>query len=92
MICPKCQDSMRTYERNGINVDQCNGCRGIFLDYGELEHITQMESRTQAPPVPQPPVHQYQQPVHQQPQYGYGHGNYGHRRKNGFGGLFFGSS
>lgn len=39
LICPKCQSSMRTYERNGVTVDQCTGCSGIFLDRGELERL-----------------------------------------------------
>ncbi|HVL95385.1 MAG TPA: zf-TFIIB domain-containing protein [Solirubrobacteraceae bacterium] len=43
MICPKCQGQMRTYERNGIHVDQCTECRGLFLDRGELEHLVQAE-------------------------------------------------
>ena len=34
---------MRTYERNGIHVDQCTECRGLFLDRGELEHLVQAE-------------------------------------------------
>src|SRR5689334_18077137 len=56
MRCPKCQGSMRTYERNGIHLEQCDTCRGIFLDFGELEALTQMESRfVQAPPVSPPP-------------------------------------
>ncbi|HEX5622334.1 MAG TPA: zf-TFIIB domain-containing protein [Solirubrobacteraceae bacterium] len=43
MTCPKCQGEMRTYERNGIHVDQCSECRGLFLDRGELEHLVQAE-------------------------------------------------
>jgi len=43
MTCPKCQGEMRTYERNGIHVDQCTECRGLFLDRGELEHLVQAE-------------------------------------------------
>ena len=39
MICPKCHGEMRTYERNGVLVDQCDECRGIFLDRGELEQL-----------------------------------------------------
>ena len=35
---------MRTFERNGIHVDQCTECRGLFLDRGELEHLVQAES------------------------------------------------
>ena len=26
---------MKTYERNGIHLEQCDTCRGIFLDFGE---------------------------------------------------------
>jgi hypothetical protein len=43
LICPKCQGTMRTYERSGITVDQCADCRGIFLDRGELEHLVDAE-------------------------------------------------
>lgn len=35
---------MRSYERNGITIDQCTGCRGVFLDRGELEHLIDAES------------------------------------------------
>ena len=44
MTCPKCHGEMRTFERNGIHVDQCTECRGLFLDRGELEHLVQAES------------------------------------------------
>ena len=36
MHCPKCRGVMRTYTRNGVHIEQCDNCRGIFLDYGEL--------------------------------------------------------
>ncbi len=45
MNCPKCDASMRSYERNGITIDQCTGCRGIFLDRGELEHLLDAEAK-----------------------------------------------
>lgn len=41
--CPKCASEMRSYERNGIVVDQCTGCKGIFLDRGELERLVEAE-------------------------------------------------
>lgn len=44
MICPKCKGSMRTYARNGITIDQCRTCHGIFLDRGELEQLISAES------------------------------------------------
>ena len=37
---------MRTYERNGVHVDQCAECRGIFLDRGELELLLDLEARS----------------------------------------------
>ena len=43
LTCPKCAGSMRTYERNGITIDQCTECRGIFLDRGELERLIEAE-------------------------------------------------
>jgi len=44
LICPKCKGAMRTYARNGITIDQCNVCHGIFLDRGELERLITAES------------------------------------------------
>ena len=59
LLCPKCAGVMKTYERNGIHLEQCDTCRGIFLDFGELESLTQMENRfVQAAPPPPPPVQQ----------------------------------
>lgn len=88
MLCPKCAGLMKTYERNGVHLEQCDTCRGIFLDFGELESLTQMENRYAAAPPPQ-------SGYVQQPGYGYGP-EWGHRggkhyRKPGFGRLFFSS-
>jgi len=44
LTCPKCHGTMRTYERNGVHVDQCTECRGIFLDRGELERLVDAEN------------------------------------------------
>ena len=43
MICPKCQNQLRTLNKNGVHLEQCTGCRGIFLDAGELEQIVAAE-------------------------------------------------
>jgi uncharacterized protein len=45
LTCPKCGGDMRRYERNGVVVDQCTECRGIFLDRGELERLVDAEGR-----------------------------------------------
>ncbi|WP_329052785.1 zf-TFIIB domain-containing protein [Amycolatopsis sp. NBC_01488] len=44
VICPKCQNQLRTVDKNGVHIEQCEGCRGIFLDRGELEAIAGAES------------------------------------------------
>jgi uncharacterized protein len=44
LTCPKCHGTMRTYERNGVHVDQCVDCRGIFLDRGELDRLIDAEN------------------------------------------------
>jgi uncharacterized protein len=43
LVCPKCESPMRSYERSGVTVDQCTGCRGVFLDRGELERLMDAE-------------------------------------------------
>ncbi len=56
MLCPKCHSLMHAYERNGVVVDQCTECRGIFLDRGELEHLTDAEARFNRGESPRPPT------------------------------------
>ncbi|MGA9374295.1 MAG: zf-TFIIB domain-containing protein [Mycobacterium sp.] len=90
LLCPKCAGVMKTYERNGIHLEQCDSCRGIFLDFGELESLTQMENRFVQAPPPQAPPHQgYGQDHGYGP--GWGHRGTKHYRKQGFGRLFFSS-
>lgn len=70
LTCPKCHGAMRTYERNGVHIEQCTECRGIFLDRGELEHLISAEASWKAapaaPPAPAaaPPAPVYGQPVY----------------------------
>jgi Zn-finger nucleic acid-binding protein len=47
---------MRTVDRQGVHIDQCESCRGIFLDRGELELIAGAEQRhySSSPPPYQP--------------------------------------
>ena len=38
MKCPRCPDAMLDeHQRNGVRIDVCEHCRGIWLDRGELE-------------------------------------------------------
>ncbi|MFK0152918.1 zf-TFIIB domain-containing protein [Streptomyces sp. NPDC090499] len=83
MQCPKCHAPMHTYNRNGVQIEQCSGCRGIFLDYGELEALTQLESQWSKPMPPQapqaypaPPAPAWGAPQHGGGHHGGGHGGH----------------
>ena len=73
LVCPKCQSPMRSYERNGVTVDQCSGCRGVFLDRGELERLVDAEGAfyersggAAAPPAPAPAPPQERRPEYRE--------------------------
>jgi Zn-finger nucleic acid-binding protein len=56
-------------ERQGIEIDYCPQCRGVWLDRGELDKIIE---RSAAPSAAAPPVQQQpQQPGYAQQQPGY---------------------
>lgn len=43
--CPSCADtSLRIAERQGIEIDYCPRCRGVWLDKGELDKIIDRSS------------------------------------------------
>ncbi|WP_328722715.1 zf-TFIIB domain-containing protein [Streptomyces sp. NBC_00247] len=94
MQCPKCHAQMHTYNRNGVQIEQCSGCRGIFLDFGELEALTRLESQwtQQAPPAPPAPqAYPAAGPAWGAPQHhGGGHYDHHHRQKS-FGRMLFSS-
>ncbi|NUR64987.1 MAG: zf-TFIIB domain-containing protein [Streptomyces sp.] len=98
MQCPKCHAPMHTYNRNGVQIEQCSGCRGIFLDYGELEALTRLESQWSQPAPPPPAAPQAYPaapaaPAWGAPQHG-GHygGHHGHhQRHKSFGHMLFSS-
>jgi len=81
MMCPKCGGTMRTYDRGGIHLEQCDGCRGIFLDYGELEALSRMEAQWAQS------AQHGGQPAWGAPQ----HGHQGKRKQRGFGRMLFSS-
>lgn len=41
MYCPVCQVELKLTDRQGIEIDYCPKCRGIWLDRGELDKIIQ---------------------------------------------------
>lgn len=39
MKCPVCNVALTMSERQGIEIDYCPTCRGVWLDRGELDKI-----------------------------------------------------
>lgn len=37
MICPVCQTALTHHERQGLELDRCGSCAGLWFDHGELE-------------------------------------------------------
>ena len=44
MQCPKCSTQMQQMQRYETSIDYCPSCRGIWLDRGEIDKITQIQS------------------------------------------------
>jgi Zn-finger nucleic acid-binding protein len=86
---------MHTFNRNGVQIEQCSGCRGIFLDYGELETLARIESQwSQQPPIQQSMPPQAYPSAGHAPAWGapHGGGHYGgHHHKKSFGHMLFSS-
>lgn len=55
MRCPVDQAELVMSERQGVEIDYCPTCRGIWLDRGELDKILDRAATT-APPVTAPPA------------------------------------
>lgn len=60
--CPDGHGKLTTEERQGIEIDYCPRCRGVWLDRGELDKIversggvTQPAAERDAPPPPAEP-------------------------------------
>ncbi len=49
MNCPTCNVKLVMSDRNGIEIDYCPDCRGVWLDRGELDKIIE---RSNAPVAP----------------------------------------
>ena len=39
MKCPRCEGPLNITERQGVEIDTCPQCRGVWLDRGELDKI-----------------------------------------------------
>src|ERR671919_902553 len=39
MRCPKCGHAMNEEELEGVSVDRCSHCEGLYFDAGELDRV-----------------------------------------------------
>jgi Zn-finger nucleic acid-binding protein len=92
MDCPICKVSLEMADRQGIEIDYCPKCRGIWLDRGELDKLIERSSQPYTPPQPNFP--QGGRPFEQQDKYRGDHGyheydQYGRKKKKGLLGELF---
>ncbi len=97
MQCPNDQATLLMTERQGIEIDYCPTCRGVWLDKGELDKlISNSESASAAPAAApafqSPPPQHHQQPRYSKEPHRYNddHGNYKkkHKKESFLGEIF----
>jgi Zn-finger nucleic acid-binding protein len=49
MPCPVCTVPLVMSERQGVEIDYCPQCRGVWLDRGELDKIIERSGRETPP-------------------------------------------
>lgn len=70
-------------ERQGVEIDYCPTCRGVWLDRGELDKIIEKSSAEGAAPARHPREQDHWPDQSRHPgQYGYGHKP--HKRRKSF--------
>ncbi len=53
MKCPTCTDTLLVIsERQGVEIDYCPQCRGVWLDRGELDKLLDRAASAQAASAP----------------------------------------
>lgn len=70
MKCPTCSDTpLVMAERQGVEIDYCPACRGIWLDRGELDKLLDRAASSVVAPAQQA----FQSAPGMQPPQGHGH-------------------
>jgi Zn-finger nucleic acid-binding protein len=75
-------DELRIAERNGVEIDYCVVCRGVWLDRGELDKIIERSTQPNVGGLnmPQQPTHYQQTTPPPQKRYDYDDDDDYHRR------------
>lgn len=50
MLCPVCHVGLAMTDRQGVEIDYCPQCRGVWLDRGELDKIIERSGQAGTPP------------------------------------------
>lgn len=48
MKCPNCNETLVMTDRQGVEIDYCPNCRGVWLDKGELDKIVERSAQYEA--------------------------------------------
>lgn len=83
MDCPVDGTTLVMSERQGIEIDYCPACRGVWLDRGELDKIIERSGAAEQPSSPPPQGQQWGAPPPQQ-HYGHGYTQKPHKRRKSF--------
>ncbi|WP_031298878.1 TFIIB-type zinc ribbon-containing protein [Sphingobium lactosutens] len=51
MLCPVCHVGLAMTDRQGVEIDYCPQCRGVWLDRGELDKIIERSAAGMTPPA-----------------------------------------
>ncbi len=81
MNCPICNLALVMSERQGIEIDYCPQCRGIWLDRGELDKIIERSAGENQPQAPRGESHHDK---HHDHDHGDHPQDYHHRKRRGF--------
>ncbi|OYU38507.1 MAG: hypothetical protein CFE33_14460 [Pseudorhodobacter sp. PARRP1] len=60
MRCPVDNETLVMADRNGVEIDYCPKCRGVWLDRGELDKIIERAAAAPAAPAPREAAPIYQ--------------------------------
>lgn len=82
LACPVCRVDLVMSERQGIEIDYCPKCRGVWLDRGELDKIIE-RSAVEAQPTGTPSGAPREYARDDYDDHGRGHGNRRGRRGHG---------
>lgn len=70
MNCPLCNVELRITDRQGIEIDYCPKCRGVWLDRGEIDKIIERSAQV-LPEGQKPRVERHEPPKEKSEHYEY---------------------